>query len=618
MKNIMGPLSVCLCLSGQMRSFEQNFAWIAALPESVQLTVVVATWSNRGGKLHGDQKPERLRSILPCAVTDALPPSWLDADLLEQLPGLRQAARQRADGNIVTEAMIRAVLPSAAIHIEPEFRFAWFEQDRLASADPRNSDPYSLQMLYKIWQADMMRRNIERERERPFDVVIRARPDRPLEQLSIEFLRQIRPGELWVQDLYPSRRYIGDMLALGDGEAMRAYANFFHEALRRAEAGEWTYIHTDLYEYLTEKRLTLRGCKLLGPFALDRLLDVSDLLTAIGLAAADLSRPARDPIRAHAPVAASSVRLAERLSRGTASLSEPAVIADIAARLSGFEPARDAGLLHWLAMNAGDAIGPGTRLLCAAIALTALPDPSDPGLAYPLVTSFCIACEAFARAARTHHQTGAETLAACTAAATPDPLQACLAAWLAQTEWQARVADVIDVAYDMLLDQDPGLWLRLAGLVAEAAQPSLAEGILRRALARRPDEPQIPQQLAFLLDSLGRRNEAAGFAAQAMRAAPGNAHILHNASIIFLRAGDVRTAISAAQASVTIEPDNEWFQAHLSAALALACRDNPPAPGCPDQNRHAAGLNGQTGEPTLVSRAARRSTENAEQRPEIS
>ncbi len=570
-RDTSGPLSVCLCLSGQMRSFEENFAWVAALPDSVQLTVVVATWSKRGGKLHGDQKPERLRSILPHAVTDALPPSWLDADLLEQLPGLRQAAQQRADGNVVTEPMIRAVLPAAAIHIEPEFHFTWFEQDRLASADPRNSDPYSLQMLYKIWQADTMRRNIERERARPFDIIVRARPDRPLEQLPIDLLRQIRPGELWVQDLYPARRYVGDMLALGDGETMRVYANFFHEALRRAEAGEWDYIHTDLYEYLIGQRVTLRGCKLLGPFALDRLLDVPDLLAAIGRAAADLSRPADDPIRAHAPAAASAVRLAERLSRGTASLSDQDVVADVAACLSGFEPARDAGLLHWLAMNAGDAVGPQTRFLCAAIALTALPDPGDPGLAYPLVTSFCIACEALAKASRTHHQTGAATLAACVAAATPDPLGACIASWLARG-WQARVAAVIDAAYDMLLDQDPGLWLRLASLVAEAAQPSLAEDILRRALSRRPDEPQIPQQLAFLLDSLGRQDEAAKLAALAMQAAPGNAHILHNASIIFLRAGDAEAAVSAARASVAIEPDNEWFQAHLSAALATAGR----------------------------------------------
>ena len=561
-----GRLSVCLCLSGQMRSFEDNFAWIGSLHESIDLTVVIATWAKRGGKLHGDQKPERLRSILPYAVTDALPPSWLDADLLEALPGLRQAAQGRGQDETVTEAMIRAVLPNAVVHLEPQLSFAEFEQDRLASADPRNSDPFSMQMLYKIWQADLIRRNLERERGRRFDVVARARPDRPLTGLPPELLRRVRPREIWVQDLYPKRRYVGDMLAFGDSETMGIYGSFFHEAARRAEAGEWEYIHTDLYEYLIGRGVTLRGCELLGPFALDRLLHVSDLLDAIDHAADDRSRPAQDPIRAHAPVAARSVRLAERLGRGAASLSDVDVVAEIAERLAAFDSARDAGLLHWVAVNAGEQIGPETRLLCASIALTALPDPAEPGLAYPLITSFCIAYEAFTKTAGILCLTGAATLDACAGVGAPEPLKACLAAWLASDEWNARVAAAVDAACDTLLDQDPGLWMRLATHAANFGDAALAETVLRRVLARRPDESQVPQQLAFLLDSLGRREEAAALAALAMQAAPGNAHILHNASLIFLRAGDALAAVSAARAAVALEPDNARFQLHLNAA----------------------------------------------------
>ena len=71
----MKRLRICICVSGQMRSFERNFGWLDALRERHDVTVIVSTYRQRGGKVVGNLSSERVRSLLPNNLTDALPPS---------------------------------------------------------------------------------------------------------------------------------------------------------------------------------------------------------------------------------------------------------------------------------------------------------------------------------------------------------------------------------------------------------------------------------------------------------------------------------------------------------------------------------------------------------------
>ena len=180
----MSKLRICLCISGQMRRFEENFGWLDAARETYDIAVVVATFAQRGGKILGDLSAPRIRSLFPSNVSDALPPTWIGGSLFEHLPGLRERAMSKAFQDRVTASMITEVLPGAHVHIDEQFSFRWFEK---AQYDGRAiaRDPFSMQMLFKIWQADLLRQNIEVETGRLFDVVVRMRPDRPLSGLDM-------------------------------------------------------------------------------------------------------------------------------------------------------------------------------------------------------------------------------------------------------------------------------------------------------------------------------------------------------------------------------------------------------------------------------------------------
>ena len=569
----MKRLRICICVSGQMRSFERNFGWLDALRERHDVTVIVSTYRQRGGKVVGNLSSERVRSLLPNNLTDALPPSWLGGNLFEHLPGLRERALARAFQDRLTVETIERTLPGAHVHVEDEVQFAWFEQPQL-SRPQGSADPFSLRMLYKIWQADRLRANAEQAQGAPFDAVVRMRPDRPISGLDDAVLARLRPGKLFIEVVRAQDRFAGDQFALGDGATMSVYADFFVHAFARARAGQWSLIHNELYDHLIAAGLSLDAYNPLLDYASDRLLDVGDVLAA-------LDRRRREPApdlpgyRPDGPadldVLTRIVTLADQLGEGARGPADPGVIAAFDGILrTPFVPARDGGLAHYVLANVGADLDPGTRLLLAALACASMPTATLMRT-FPYTHEVCVAIEGLAARARRVPDDGAGWIALAEAAADAHPLRAPVAALLADPGWRMVVERALDDAVRELLRLDVGLWCRISAQLEAGGDFAEAERLMRAVLARAPDHGIAWIRLATILGETGRAADSASAATRAAELEPGHPGIQMHAARLLHRAGDAGAALRTIERALRAAPDHAGhlrLRDELRAALA--------------------------------------------------
>lgn len=372
MSDASKKLSVCICLSGQMRNFEQNFEWLKMVDPRLKISVVVATWTQRGGKLLGRGAIRRIRGTFPEGVADALPESWTEGDILQELPGIQEAALSRAFKEKITRERIQEILPDPDVHVEDPFPFSWFEDRQFKASQAAAPDPFSLSMLYKIWQADVLRKNRETRQGKRFDFVIRARPDLPFEPLQYSFLTHVAEHELYIDRFDHGQRSAGDSFALGSSAAMDYYADFFMTSYRKAlTEGRWTYIHSELYEYLLAGHMELRTYTTLG-YSPDRLVQVKDVLDAIERRLSTEEVPKNgyhmggqddcDLIR-------TSVGLASRLMRHEAEVEDGQTLRHVVAVLARFDVERDGGFLRVIADCLRDMNDPEGAILAFALSI---------------------------------------------------------------------------------------------------------------------------------------------------------------------------------------------------------------------------------------------------------
>jgi hypothetical protein len=263
-----------------MRNFELNFDWLKSVDDRIKISVVVSTWIQRGGKLWGGMGIGRMRDLFPTGVADALPGSWMTGDVLEHLPGVREAALHRAFREPMTSEKIQRILPGAIVHVEEPLRFSWFEMRQFQNGSFHASDPFSMSMLYKLWQADVLRKNLEAEQGYRFDAVIRARPDVPFKIPEYIFLKHLAANELYVDRLDHERGEAGDCFALADSKTMDLFVEFFMFAYRKSSRGEWRFIHFDFYDYIMGLNLSVHRWPVRA-FSPDRLVETKDIVDAL-------------------------------------------------------------------------------------------------------------------------------------------------------------------------------------------------------------------------------------------------------------------------------------------------------------------------------------------------
>ena len=584
-------LSVCVCYSGEMRAFEGNFAWSDSCADWLEVDSVVATWAARGGKMSGHLSQARMRSVFPDQIYDAFPPSWVGGSMHVAMPGLRGRVMRRAESDRITEAQIRAELPNAAIHIEERLNFRWFERPTPGNDRLRGMDPFSMQMLYKIWQADLMRKNLENARGRPYDLVIRARPDRPIGGLDQELLRSIRPGQIYLNYANHERRSAGDFFAIGDSATMDIYGQYFFDAYRAAMAGQWHVIHSDMFDYLLAKDIDLRSYDPMHEFAPESMILLDDILEEIaaqpgaGVAASGLFQ-ARDG--QDIAILGQTLRLAQSLSRGTVGPGDEPVVAHLDRVLAAFDPARDCGLFFYLVIDCEPAEGRAgldfpTRLMAAMLGCCGVSNINNPD--YDLFRAG-LARNLSALTAARYPLPGdpaklLDTCLACVDAGDrPSPMGQRLRTFLGTPAARAMVIAALARTVPPLAPMLTGHIIASAAKVSGGGDVPRAEQMLRSVLEHQPDNSVAHVHLALCLESLRRPEEATLTALRGVRENSAGAPLMHLATLMLRRLRNLTAAETVARRLFELPNCPPQYLFHLIDILAETDR--------PDEARDAA------------------------------
>jgi len=361
-----------------MRAFEENFDWLEKARKKYDIDVVLSTWDTRGGKLFGHLGYGRMKTVFKDGISDAFPPSWFDYGLHVALPSLAEHGK-RVTNQQITHALIEKKLSVTKLHIETRLNFSWFE--RPADGSIRN-DPFSLQMLYKIWQADLLRQNIETERGRPFDIVIRARPDRALIGLNDKLMREAIDGTIYVNRLDPGIGYAGDFFAMGNSVNMSSYSSFFFQAYMAGKQKNWRSIHFELFHYLNNLGVPLATYNPMKEFANEEILNVDDMSNILTEMLVDLDSipegpwlPQDEPDKS---IVVQHLTLAAGINAGKRKWSDPETVFYLQNVASKFLPERDCGIFYALAMGERAEIGNDIKLLALALGMLSFVDARAP------------------------------------------------------------------------------------------------------------------------------------------------------------------------------------------------------------------------------------------------
>ena len=215
--------------------------------------------------------------VLPAEIGRVLPAEWKSDRFFEVFPRLRRLMIERAEGGDITRQAIERETGPAAIHIEDAFAFGFFEnRQRDADGTPQGSDPYTLRQFYKVFQAGVMKRNLEQRDGRPFDAVIRLRPDKSLGLVDVPLLLGAGPDVLFADHFRAGAA--GDQLAAGSSTAMDRYAGFFPHAFARVTSGAWREVHVELHDWLVSQDLSIRPMPHQHGLSADALLSAEEVM----------------------------------------------------------------------------------------------------------------------------------------------------------------------------------------------------------------------------------------------------------------------------------------------------------------------------------------------------
>ena len=250
-------------------------------------------------------------------------------------------------------------------------------------------------------------------------------------------------------------------------------------------------------------------------------------------------------------------------------------LAHVGHLLQAFDPDRDAGFFNYVAQNVGDETDAATRMLSIAIAFLGVADPAALRAVYSYTVAFCVQFEALAASGHRLPLEPGGLIDACVRLAAPHPATELMASFLQAPEWRARAETGIATLIDVLFGEDPGFWLRIARHFRMAGALDDTERLLRRIVARTPEQASPWLELGFLMNDRGSPSEAVAAAREGAGRDLAHAEVQFLASLILLRAGDPASAQQFADRALAFDPGNTRYRAHLASIADTA---NKPAP----------------------------------------
>jgi len=516
-----------------------------------------------------------MRGFFPNNVLEALPANWASPTLFKHLPGLRERALERSVNERITPDIIRRVLPDAVVHVEEPLRFAWFEDRQLKNGDISAPDPFSMSMLYKIWQADLMRKNAESAQGYPFDVVIRARPDFPFKPPDVEFLANLAEGDIYLDRFSHTDRNVGDGFALGNSATMDIYGKFFLTAYSKASVGQWRYVHWDFYEYLVEAGLSMKPYSMLG-YSPDRMVDIQDVLESIA------SNPGAHPppdegyrLGSHheVEIISEGVVIANLLHRDKLTLRDSRVVDHVHSRFSNHVAERDGGFLHVIANGLTKNGQSRLAIIYAAISLFEMVDSLlRPDVRDVYIGDFVETLREFTKSQGTVIDDPQLLFETCISTADPThPLSGEMAYFFSIPNHRLQAVNALSMII-LALKTEPGHWNWFIDYLEQRGDREGAERVTRAGLAELPDSPLFNARLALLLAQRG-ENDAAALAASIGASSSDPWSVFLSGKALML-AGRLADAESALRHAIALFPADADFYMELSVVLMRSGRSS--------------------------------------------
>ncbi|MEM9282360.1 MAG: hypothetical protein AAGA96_11065 [Verrucomicrobiota bacterium] len=234
--------------------------------DSIDWTIIISLWDQAQPKCDGALFLWQLSRMFADDVWKYLPSSCFGSQFGQRFPGLLGKMGQVFDFDL---KRLEVLFPGAILDVEPS------DLMDLSFTEPKE-DSNSKRMLYKIWRANEIKRQIERTRSEKFDLVIRSRPDL-LFDIGPEFGRiPVPPDHLFLPPPLNRENYFNDVFAYGSSEAMDRYAALFGKSIE----GAWKNIHRELFDHLRGSQLRVQEIneiKLRGLEANPERLSLEDL-----------------------------------------------------------------------------------------------------------------------------------------------------------------------------------------------------------------------------------------------------------------------------------------------------------------------------------------------------
>ena len=233
----MGRNCVAICISGQVRSNNEQLAEISESAKEIGADVFISVWRKRGGKsFESGHKHLNLFRTLGPSIAMFFPKNWcqnfksLFPDWSNLLP----------TGDTITKKELTKIFPKSTVDIE----------DDILDLD-LPSELNSLRMLYKIWRCNSLKRKHENANGFKYDRVIRLRPD-----ILLNFKTLVDSPKESDELLVKTRRANGihDTYWASSSEVDDKMAGMFGHTLAN-RMGTWRGIHHELSDYIKKNKI---------------------------------------------------------------------------------------------------------------------------------------------------------------------------------------------------------------------------------------------------------------------------------------------------------------------------------------------------------------------------
>jgi len=236
-------MNLCICVSGQIRdNTEESFIALRQLKEELiaqghDITIIFSIWTEISRKLEGVINIKQLKKIFAADLVHLIPPGWCGRQLWKKLKNTYHNITTNESKN-ATE-WVQKYFPDAIIDSEDgNLMKLMFEQEV--------SDNNSIKMLYKIWRANEIKKNLEKQLDTKFDYVIRIRPDYSVKKINLS----LEKNSIYIPSAKEKHSFLEDTFAMGSSKAIDYYCELFGKSL--LSSIRWKGIHSMLSNHLNE------------------------------------------------------------------------------------------------------------------------------------------------------------------------------------------------------------------------------------------------------------------------------------------------------------------------------------------------------------------------------